>query len=117
MFCNNTFRQVPTTGENVLTQYNSDVIANGGSLSAKDITDLTSFVNYLQTNGVWSKLVDVGVFMGGYAGSITKLLYPDASIKSLSPTGFVSGDYSEGGGILSSVGTKYYDSLLAPASW
>jgi len=106
------------TLSNVVTDYVSRVVTAGGTISSQNQNALNTFYNTLNTAGIWSKIIDIGLFMGGnLTASLVKFKYADSSIKTCVNSGFINGDYSDAGGVLSTVGTKYVDTQVAPSTW
>src|SRR5437868_10169958 len=57
--------------------YAAAVTSAGGSLSGAQSSALNTFVMSAKATGVWSKLLEVGVFLGGtLASAAVKLKYP-----------------------------------------
>jgi len=102
----------------LVTDYETRVIAEGGSLQAGDKALLTTFYNTPGISAILAK-VEVGFFMGGFAGSLVKFNYLDANYKTLLNDGgaaFVSGDYTENIGIKKISGAKRLNVGFNPAN-
>jgi hypothetical protein len=92
------------SGRGDVSDYQSRVTAAGGTLSANDLTYLNTFAGEIAQ--IRSKIKDLGLFMGGFAGCFVKYIYADPLYKSMLNTSFVSGDYGETTGLTSLITTK-----------
>lgn len=85
-----------------VADYQNRVAAAGGVLSPSDLNLLTVFYNTPGIPSILSK-VEVGFFLGGFAGSLVKFNYLDPNYKSLLNDGgvaFISSDYAENKGMI-----------------
>ena len=94
-----------------VTTYSAAITAAGGSLTAPQTTALNAFVVSAKATGVWSKLLEVGVFLGGtLASAAVKLKYPVAQNCVLNS--FVLGDLTSLG--LKGNGSKWVNTQTTP---
>jgi len=101
----------------VINDYLNRVADVGGSISDINKGHITVLVNTLNNAGVWSKIKDMGLFMGGsLVASAVKLKYADPNHKSLTYTNFVSGDYGDATGLTATTTGKIAATGIIPNS-
>ena len=95
--------------------------AAGDALSAADQAAYDGLVTSLKANGVWDKLVELTVMMGGtFAGALVKLKYdtgtwaPGTGTAPITNFGFVEADYSPLYGLTGDGTGKYLDTNCWP---
>lgn len=79
--------------------YLTRVTANGGTLSATEITAVTDFVESMKAEGLWDKMVEVGMFNGDFAAFPVKLKVATGVDDVLVNSGFIAGQYDRYTGI------------------
>lgn len=75
--------------------YFSRVAASGGTLAAAEETAVTRFVTDMKTAGIWSKMIDVGLFNGNFAAAFVKLKAASGTPGVLTNSGFTSGQFNK----------------------
>ena len=101
-----------------VTDYEARVTAAGGTLQEDDTVLLNSFVGTLKSNSIWSKIKDMGFFLGGFAGAFMKLKYADDLYQSCLNSGFLSAHYSELTGLtVNDSTTRKIDTQIIPANY
>lgn len=102
-----------------VSDFQSRVIAAGGTLSNTELSGINAAVNLLKQSGVWSKITDLAPLVGGFNGCYVKLKYSNAAIKSMVSDGtanFSSGDYNIATGLTSLTTTKRLQIGCIPTS-
>lgn len=95
------------TNDPDVTTYAAAVAAAGGYLPTNQVTALNIFVSALKNLDVWSRITEIGLFLGGnLASAAVKLKYPVASTCVLN--GFAAGDLTSVG-LTSDGSTKWVD--------
>lgn len=111
-------RRIPTKLYNPeTTLYQSRIIANGGSISAKSLDSIEKFVQDCKNANIWTKLLEVGVFAGTTLNAaLVKLVVGSGAPTVLTNINFVTGDYVEtgvSGGLAGDGATKYLNTGFA----
>lgn len=87
-----------------VSEWQAAVDDAGGTLTAGDITAVTTWWASAQLHGYATKLLDCGLFVGDFAASLVKFLDWTGSNPTLGNTGFVSGDYVAARGLKGGTG-------------
>lgn len=110
--------QKPSNIDVDVSDYASRIASASGALQTGDLEKINTFVKTLKSNSIWTKLKDVGIFMGGFNGCFVKLKYADPLYTTLINTAFISGDYSETTALTSTTAsTKKVDTQIIPANY
>ena len=100
--------------------YVQRVVAAGGSISNTAMQAADQFVRTLFDNGLWPKMIEIGVFAGdNLNAALVKLKYRPGGSGNLTNNGFVAGDYVEtgaNGGMLGNGSSKYLNTQTSPAN-
>lgn len=93
--------------------YKNAIAANGGTISDAALDCVDDFVLACKSANIWTKLWDVGVFLGNQlAAGLVKLKDHTGTTPVLINGNFVAGDYSEAGGLVGDGLTKYLDTAV-----
>lgn len=100
--------------------YFTRITSAGGTISIPEKIAANTFVLQLKTDGLWSKNLDLGIFLGGFAGSLVKLKTLNPSFYSLlndGSTPLVAGDYGLATGITVTASGKRLNTQIIPATY
>lgn len=93
--------------------YQTRVVAAGGTLSNDEVTWLNTFATTMKANGTWTGY-EFYPFLGGFSGCLVKLNPINPSFPNLSNNGpFVSGDYTDSIGLYNN-GSKWCGTGVIP---
>jgi hypothetical protein len=98
------------------------ISANGGSVGTSFVLEVNRFVLGCKADGVWGKLLDVGLFAGvdNLAAALVKLKTPAGVQRVLTNNNFVSADYTPTGASAGLKGNDTTKSLVTgfiPSAW
>lgn len=80
------------------------VITNSGTISAPIQTAANTMFGSLKTASLWSKIVDMAVFMGDFNAFPVKMKFPGGVASVLVNSGFVSGQFNQFTGLVADGG-------------
>jgi hypothetical protein len=112
-------RKIPTEFLPETIDFLNRIAANGGTISNNSMILADNFVRGLFNNGLWHKMLEIGLFIGGNLNAaLVKLKYPGGGQSTLANNNFVAGDYVEtgaSGGLLGNGSTKFLNTGTTPA--
>jgi hypothetical protein len=85
------------------------VAQNGGTVSPATTAAVDAFVRGCKVDGTWSLIDHINLLCGDQLSAARVALKVGSGNSVFPLTAFVSGDYTEGAGLTSSVSTKYVD--------
>ena len=95
------------------TDWQTRVIANGGTVSAGTLSAVDTFIGTLKGAGLWTKLLRLNLFAGDQLAAALVPLVVGAGNSVDTNVNFVSGDYSQAMGLSGDGSTKYLNTGLA----
>lgn len=106
----------PRSSGGPVQAYERNIIDAGGSISATSLGYVETFYRGLVDDGLWGKLLDVGLLMGDdLTSALVKFKAFPGSGDSAANTNFINGDYAEGAGLTNTNTDEYLDLGFAPA--
>lgn len=99
--------------------FQTQILLNSGTISSNSATYVDNFIRSCMDGGIWSKILDCGVFVGSnLTAAMAKLKAFNGTAATLTNYNFVAGDYNESGttgGLLGNGSTKYLGTGVTPA--
>lgn len=97
--------------------YVAAIEAAGGTLDNATALAVDSFVNAGKSEGWWNKILDASMGVGSnLAASLVKIVVAPGTPTSYANTGFLGGDYTQAGGLVSDGSGKFLGTGVNPTS-